>query len=101
MEDGQNRQKQRALPLVLIPHKVEDALIHQRATDGYVNATAMCKSVGKKFNDYSRLRSTNEFVVELSSVTGIPVTELIQTITGGHPELQGTWVHPQVAINLG
>ena len=31
---------------------------------------------------------------------GIPITELIQTIIGGIPQAQGTWVHPQVAINL-
>jgi hypothetical protein len=37
---------------------------------------------------------------ELSSVAGIPATDLIQIIKGGIPHLQGTWVHPQVAINL-
>jgi hypothetical protein len=31
---------------------------------------------------------------------GIPITELVQSIRGGTPELQGTWVHPQVAIAL-
>jgi len=54
----------------------------------------MCKAVGKKFNDYSRLKTTIEFVKELSSVTGIPVTELIHSIVGGIPDEQGTWVHP-------
>ena len=89
------------LALALIPHKVENKLINQRAIDGYVNATAMCKAVGKKFNDYARLKTTQEFLAVLSSVTGIPVTELIQTVTGGLPQGQGTWVHPDVAINLG
>lgn len=28
-------------------------------------------------------------------------SELIQSIKGGVPSFQGTWVHPQVAINLG
>ena len=88
-------------PLSLIPHQVENNLIHQRAIDGYVNATAMCKAVGKKFNDYSRLKTTQDFVKELSSVTGIPVTELIQSLMGGSPDEQGTWVHPDIAINLG
>ena len=36
----------------------------------------------------------------LSTETGIPVSELAQRLRGGHPELQGTWVHPQVAIHL-
>jgi KilA-N domain len=34
-------------------------------------------------------------------VTGIPSAELIHTIQGGDFRLQGTWVHPQVAIHLG
>jgi hypothetical protein len=38
---------------------------------------------------------------ELSSVMGIPITGLVMTFQGGTPELQGTWVHPDVAINLG
>lgn len=86
------------LPMVLIPHKVEDALINQRAIDGYVNATAMCKAVGKQFSDYSRLKTTQEFIKELSSATGIPVAELIQSVMGGIT--QGTWVHPDVATRL-
>lgn len=32
---------------------------------------------------------------------GIPISELIQTVKGGDPQQQGTWVHPDVAIHLG
>ncbi len=89
------------LQLALIPHKVENALILQRAIDGYVNATAMCNAVGKKFNDYSRLKATAEFLSELSKSTGIPADQLIFTETTGPNTGRGTWVHPDVAINLG
>jgi len=89
------------LELDLIPHEVENTLINQRASDGYVNATAMCKAVGKQFNDYSRQKSTQEFIGELSSATGIPVAKLIQSVMGGITEKQGTWVHPDIAIHLG
>ena len=89
-----------ATQLALIEHKLENTAIHQRARDGYVNATAMCKAVGKKFNDYTRLGTTKEFLAELSSATGIPVAELIQTLMGGEATTQGSWVHPDVAIHL-
>lgn len=89
------------LQIGLIPRHVEGALIHQRALDGYVNATAMCIVAGKQFNDYSRIGPTKAFLTELSSETGIPVSELIQTLRGGNPDQQGTWVHPDVAVNLG
>lgn len=89
------------LTLALIPHEMNGTLIHQRAVDGYVNATAMCKAVGKNFADYKRLQSTEAFLQELSSVVGIPITGLLYSFQGGRPQDQGTWVHPDVAINLG
>jgi hypothetical protein len=61
----------------------------------------MCKAVGKNFADYKRLQSTEAFLQELSSVVGIPITGLVYSFQGGRPQDQGTWVHPDVAINLG
>ena len=87
--------------LVLISHELENTQVHQRATDGYVNATAMCKASGKAFYDYARIGPTKDFLQELASVTGKPVTELVVSISGGNPKLQGTWVHPDIAVNLG
>lgn len=87
--------------LELIPRRVEGALIHQRASDGYVNATAMCSASGKNYYDYSRLKATGEFLDELSRSTGIPGDLLVFTVMHGPNESRGTWVHPDVAINLG
>lgn len=82
-------------------YKINKDLIQQRLSDGYINATSLCKASGKLLGHYLENNTTQEFVKELSSVTLISVTELIQVIQGGTPDLQGTWVHPQVAINLG
>lgn len=87
--------------LELIPHTIDNNLVHQRAVDGYINATAMCKAVGKQLNDYARLKITLAFLDELSSETGIPVSQLIVSLKGNSESFeQGTWVHPKVAINL-
>lgn len=85
----------------LIPRQVEGALIHQRAADGYVNATAMCTASGKSFHDYSRQLATAEYLSELSRALGIPVANLVITVINGPIQTRGTWVHPDVAINLG
>ena len=72
----------------------------------------MCKAAGKLFGHYRELNQTQAFLEELSSVIGIPITDLVQVIQGGIPELQGTWVpllldfrahagNPGVAGNLG
>ena len=102
--------------LPLIEHKIDSGFIKQRANDGYINATALCKAGGKLFADYYRLTTTQTFLKELSSELkveieskqrsmGIPIdlsaSVLIQVIQVGHNDLRGTWVHPQVAINLG
>jgi hypothetical protein len=84
----------------LIPRELDGFVIHQRAKDGYVNVTAMCKAAGKKVNDYVRLSSTQQFIEELQSVAGIPATLLVVTKQHGHAAEQGTWAHPDVAVNL-
>lgn len=32
---------------------------------------------------------------------GIPISELVVSAKGGNPRLQGTWIHPDIAVNLG
>jgi hypothetical protein len=68
--------------------------------DGYWNATAMCKANEKMWADYWRSKTAQEYATELSSVMGIPTTELVQVRQGGNPELQGTWVHQRIALHL-
>jgi hypothetical protein len=84
----------------LIPHVVEKEVIQQRVKDGYINATAMCKAAGRPWSRYWEARPSKDFVSALAADLGISITELIQSVTGGNPQLQGTWVHPQVAIHL-
>ena len=69
--------------------------------DDYINATALFKRVGKLFAHYMENKTTKEFLKELSSVIGIPITSLVQVIQGGTPKEQGTWIHPDIAPNLG
>lgn len=89
-----------AVQLDLIPHKAEGEIINQRASDGYINATAMCRAVGKKLGHYLESKATKEFLQELSSDIGIPISDLVIIIRGGIPDAQGTWVHPDAAIHL-
>ena len=98
MPDAQPIMYQGELPI--IQHEVKNDLITQRAIDGYINATAMCQAAGKRLNNYLRSDTTKAFVDALETDTRISATELIQVVRGGNPDLQGTWVHPQVAINL-
>lgn len=88
------------MTFAFIDRQIENSIIQQRLLDGYINGTAICKSANKLIGHYLSNKATKEFLDELSSVIGIPITELIQIIQGGDPSLQGTWVHPYVATNL-
>lgn len=61
----------------------------------------MCKAVGKLFADYRRLLTAEAFLKELSGSMGIPIDQLVFTVSAGPNDGRGTWVHPHVAINLG
>ncbi len=89
---------QHQMHLDLIPHQVNGSIIDQRAKDGYINATALCQAAGKKWSHYWSILATQEFLAELATDAGIPASTLVQSVKGGI--VQGTWVHPQVAINL-
>jgi len=75
-------------------------MIRQRSSDGYFDATAMCKIGGKQTSDWSRLQQTDEYLNALSTVMGIPRTELVVVNQGGDHNNQGTWIHPRAAMRL-
>jgi len=72
--------------------------IARRTTDGYVNATAMCKANGKRWSDYRESDRCQQYLDALETETGISGFDLIQSSRGGTGSL--TMVHPQVAVDL-
>ena len=70
---------------------------------GYVNATQMCKAGSKRFPNWTRLDRSKAYIEALSLATQIGVSSLLIELTGtpdGDASLQGTWVHPKVAISI-
>ena len=86
-------------------------LIGRRAADGYVNATAMCKANGKRWNHYISNDRSQAYIVALTAAlrlagnpadptsAGFPA-DPIQTVCTGPNDLRGTWVHPRLAVDL-
>ena len=71
--------------------------ISRRTTDGFVNATAMCKANGKEWSKYRESDRCQTYLDALAETSGIRMFDLIQS-RQGHGG--GTWVHPQVAVDL-
>lgn len=86
--------------LTLLPHTYQGSLIQQRAEDGYINATAMCKAAGKSWGHYAENAGTKAFLAALQGSIGNPMDPVVESIAAGPNEGRGTWVHPQVAIHL-
>lgn len=73
--------------------------IRQRE-DGYLSATDMCQACSKLFGHWNALDSTAEYLQALSADIHIPISDLVQIQKGGIHENQGTWVHPEVGVDL-
>lgn len=84
--------------MTTLTHTYKGFAISQDA-NGYTCLTDMAKAVGKQVNDYLRLDSTNEYLKALSTETGNPVSGLVKVSKGGNIK-QGTWAHPEVAIDF-
>ena len=65
-----------------------------------VNATEMAKTFGKYPKDFLVNKQTKEFLTSLSAVRGISLTELVKVVQGGDPQMQGTWMHEDVALEF-
>jgi len=92
-------------PYELVPLELDNGyIIESRDEDGYINITNLCKAGGKEFKHWNSLGKTKAFLKALSTAVGIPTAILIQLGTGSKfgttEETTGTWVHPQVAINI-
>jgi hypothetical protein len=80
--------------VLILCRELDGHQIGQRQSDGFVNATALCKAGGKLWGHYWENQRTRAFVEALSAVIGIPIVDLIQS-QSGRPDLGGgTWTIP-------
>jgi hypothetical protein len=95
METILEKSQQQIKPLV-----INDYALVFRKEDGYIDVTNLCKAAGKEFKHWNSLEKTKAFLRILSSGVGITTSKLIEIVSGGNFKNQGTWAHPQVAINI-
>lgn len=108
--------------VVSISHYVNHVKVEQRVKDGFVNATAMCLAHGKAINYWFENKETFKLFVALADSLSLPINyrnsgnsykigfsatkyaklfpELL-VVKRGSPEFGGgTWIHPDLAIQL-
>jgi len=80
---------------------INEFRIQARSTDGYINATQLCRAGNKRFNHWISLDTTKEFIDVLSTDTGITASQLVDIKKGNSSHFtQGSWIHPDLATNL-
>lgn len=67
----------------------------------FINATQMAKIFGKRPNDFLNLTTTKSLIEAITRKNGIVDNQLVMTKKGGlNPELAGTWLHQDLAIEF-
>jgi hypothetical protein len=72
--------------------------VGQSPKDGYIDATAMCRSAS--IGPIIGARRGHGALPRPSTAIGIPINELIQSHRGAPETGGGTWGHPRIAIHL-
>lgn len=108
--------------LEFIPRQVNGIKVEQRNTDGFINGTAMCAAHNKEIKFWLQRKDTLETFIALAQLIGInsyvekiPDSEterlsateygeifpdLIVTKRGSPENGGGTWLHPDLALQL-
>jgi hypothetical protein len=68
---------------------------------GYINATSLCKAGNKRLDNWMRLEGTKKLLEAFSTVEESEGTKFLYIKQGGNSKLQGTYMHPDLAIQLG
>ena len=86
-----------------IEHDLGGFSVYQRESDGYVNATQICKAhqqvTGERKDprNWLETRTARSAMDKLAVITGIPVINLTEQKTGKYG---GTWIHPRLAVRF-
>lgn len=65
-----------------------------------VNATQMAKNFGKTTKDWLRTEQSSEYIETLSVMRKCLTADLVEVRQGGNPQMQGTWMHQDVALEF-
>lgn len=101
----------------MVSRDVNGTAIEQRQTDGFINGTAMCVAHGKDISDWLKTDDTWELVVALADDLGVELkshksgNSVYTRVSSSYPSLVvvrrgspavggGTWIHPDLAIQL-
>jgi hypothetical protein len=67
--------------------------------DGYIFGTDLCKAAGKRISNWIRLKEVKDLVSDIEKT--YKLKKIIEIHKGNScKHIQGTWIHPELAIKL-
>ena len=105
------------MSLAIIERQANGVVVAQRQDNGFINGTAMCVAHSKDISDWLKTDDTWELVVALANDLGIKPKDrksgnsMYTRVAATYPDLVvvkrgspetggGTWIHPDLAIQL-
>ena len=97
-----NEQANQAVQTAIVTFDYEGTPVSFSKGEGVmINATEMAKPFGKMTKDWLVNQSTKDYLNTLSSVRGIPLSQLVEVRKGNSSKFtQGTWMHEDVAMEF-
>ncbi len=100
-----------------IKHELNNIVVEQRVTDGFINGTAMCVAHGKDVSDWLKNDGTWDLVTALANDLGVDFNSdknpnsaktrvsatypsLVISKRGSPENGGGAWLHPDLAVQL-
>lgn len=107
-DGGNNEKYNNNQNVIQKPLTLNNMVIIHRPEDNFINATQLCQAGNKKFYEWFRLETTKNIINTFCAEAGIPASandahfkHFIEINKGGNDKLnQGTWIHPDLAIQL-
>lgn len=75
-------------------------VILARKEDGYINVTKLCESQGKRIDKWKENKKSKELLETFKKLPRYDGKEPLISIKGGNSSIQGTYAHPDVAIQI-
>jgi hypothetical protein len=90
---------------IIMTHTFNSSMVHQRVSDGYINLNEMADATGKRIDNWTRLKETQDLIEEFNlQQEGVPSDlrerlPALLTLRGGVGG-GGTWAHPDIALQF-
>lgn len=80
--------------------KIDNLKVVINERDGFCNGTKFCIGAGKRYPDWYKNKKTRAVFESVAELLGVPVESLFYEINDGDRRTWGTYVHPDILIQV-